>query len=521
MKTPVNKFLQFCKNYQSYILGFATILVVMAGATYKAWVTEDAFITLRVVDNFVNGYGLRWNIAERVQVYTHPLWMFYLSGVYYFTHEPFYTTIFASLFIVFIVACTVAYKNKNKPTLFVIFGLGFAASKALTDYSTSGLEFPFTMLGLTMIFLEFRRENYRDYVIYLWGCFLALNRLDICLLAIPACLYAFYYSERKWSERIGVALLCGMPLFLWLLFATFYYGYPFPNTYYAKLHGAVPKDELWGNGIKYFRTLFIRDLASAITMFLPIFLVKKNRVFFVFYAACAIYLLYILSIGGDFMMGRFFCPIIYLSLLLISFEFKPVLTANQNIIKYGYFVGFAVLYNFVLLIQPHDRAFIFGQFADERAFYVRTNWIFSDLNWEKDGLVVYGRDLKNRNQKFLIHGNIGMLGYILGPDTHIVDTHALSEPLLARLPKQKQVGWRVGHIRRDVPPGYEEFLKKGDSKRIDKDLKIYAKVIRELTQGHLFNKRRLQMIIDFNAGVYNPFLKNYRYKYNPILKALE
>src|SRR6187402_2076752 len=40
-----------------------------------AWVAEDAYITFRVVDNFTHGYGLRWNVAERVQVYTHPLWL--------------------------------------------------------------------------------------------------------------------------------------------------------------------------------------------------------------------------------------------------------------------------------------------------------------------------------------------------------------------------------------------------------------------------------------------------------------
>ena len=45
-------------------------LVVM-----RAWVAEDAYITFRVIENAFSGYGLRWNIHERVQVYTHPLWM--------------------------------------------------------------------------------------------------------------------------------------------------------------------------------------------------------------------------------------------------------------------------------------------------------------------------------------------------------------------------------------------------------------------------------------------------------------
>ncbi|MDP7573157.1 MAG: hypothetical protein QF391_16270, partial [Myxococcota bacterium] len=51
--------------------GAAVLSVVIA----QAWVSDDAFITFRVIDNFVHGYGLRWNVDERVEVYTHPLWL--------------------------------------------------------------------------------------------------------------------------------------------------------------------------------------------------------------------------------------------------------------------------------------------------------------------------------------------------------------------------------------------------------------------------------------------------------------
>ena len=43
-----------------------------------AWLSDDGFITFRTIDNFIHGYGLRWNVAERVQTYTHPLWMLLL-----------------------------------------------------------------------------------------------------------------------------------------------------------------------------------------------------------------------------------------------------------------------------------------------------------------------------------------------------------------------------------------------------------------------------------------------------------
>ena len=37
-----------------------------------AWLSDDSFINFRTIDNFLHGYGLRWNVAERVQSFTDP-----------------------------------------------------------------------------------------------------------------------------------------------------------------------------------------------------------------------------------------------------------------------------------------------------------------------------------------------------------------------------------------------------------------------------------------------------------------
>ncbi|MCX6552082.1 MAG: hypothetical protein NTY02_13965, partial [Acidobacteria bacterium] len=60
---------------------FAVVLVVFAWIFLaNSWVGDDAYITFRVSDNLIHGYGLRWNVAERVQAYTNPLWMFVMAG---------------------------------------------------------------------------------------------------------------------------------------------------------------------------------------------------------------------------------------------------------------------------------------------------------------------------------------------------------------------------------------------------------------------------------------------------------
>jgi arabinofuranosyltransferase len=43
-------------------------------------VSDDGYITFRVVDTLWSGYGPNFNPGERVQAYTHPLWFFYLAA---------------------------------------------------------------------------------------------------------------------------------------------------------------------------------------------------------------------------------------------------------------------------------------------------------------------------------------------------------------------------------------------------------------------------------------------------------
>src|SRR5919106_1295954 len=76
----------------------------------NAWIGDDAYITFRVVDNFVNGYGLTFNPDERVQAYTHPLWMLLLSVLYLVTSDLFYTTLAVSYGFC-VVALAVVFKS--------------------------------------------------------------------------------------------------------------------------------------------------------------------------------------------------------------------------------------------------------------------------------------------------------------------------------------------------------------------------------------------------------------------------
>lgn len=81
------------------LIGYAVL------AYQTAWLSDDAFISLRTVSNLLAGYGPRWNVGERVQTFTHPLWMFLLTAAHAITGEPFYSTLYLS----WLVSCTAAW----------------------------------------------------------------------------------------------------------------------------------------------------------------------------------------------------------------------------------------------------------------------------------------------------------------------------------------------------------------------------------------------------------------------------
>jgi len=174
------------------VIGAAALL---GRALSEAWIGEDALITFRTIDNFVNGYGLRWNVDERVQTYTHPLWLFLNTIPYAITREVPYTLASVCL-VCSLGAYSIVARRCVKRPLLLLFGvcLPIAASQSLVYYSTAGFETPlgFLLLALfAVILLPVERDRPTR-----WGWLVAVaalaavNRLDYVLLVAPACAYA-------------------------------------------------------------------------------------------------------------------------------------------------------------------------------------------------------------------------------------------------------------------------------------------------------------------------------------------
>ena len=283
-------------------------VIVLGLIVRSAWVAEDAYITLRTIDNWLGGDGLRWNVSERVQAYTHPLWMLALSAVYALLRDGFAA---AALLGVFTSVAALLVLVRLARSTGHAFGalLLLAFSRSFIDFSTSGLENPLSHLLIATFCLCYAVRGDALWRLSGLASLIALNRADAVLLIAPALAHAAYLSlQQRGARRTALELAWGaIPLLVWEAFSLFYYGTLVPNTAFAKLNTGVSRSELLVQGAIYLRDALSWDPPVLLIIALGLGFAWNGRSSQLRWIGLGIllYLLYIVRIGGDFMVGRF------------------------------------------------------------------------------------------------------------------------------------------------------------------------------------------------------------------------
>ena len=496
-----------------YLFVFIIFLILLR----TAWVADDAFLTMRTVDNFVHGYGLRWNILERVQIYTHPMWMFLLSAIYFVIRDPFIVfyglTTILSVFTVYLFGV----KFATSPAKAVIGFSILIFSKAFIDYSTSGMENPLTHL-LVLIFLFIFLEGDQRPITGFWLFFIAslaaFNRMDTFLILLPALVMTLH--EYKSFRMLLYAGLGFLPFILWELFSLIYYGFPFPNTAYAKLGTGIDDIQLILQGIRYTVDSLQRDPVTLAVIIIGVLLAIRSRDSKHILIALGIvfYVLYIIKIGGDFMSGRYFSILLLAASILIVRTMKVNFSRN-NLLLLGLIAILGVSAsnpNLSNRLSPADNVRRFG-ITDERRVYFRTLALINldwktrqpDHIWAQQGL-----EHKAKGRVLSIGPANGLFAFYAGPELHVVDTHGLGDPLLARLPTYNTSDFIIGHFFRVVPDGYWKYKRSFGNQIKNENLRQYYEKLSILIHDEeLFSKERLLTIWRLNTGYYDHLLNAY------------
>lgn len=514
---------RFFTTGTAYILLFA--LIGYGWLVYRtAWINDDALITVRTVQNFLDGYGLRWNVDERVQTFTHPLWMLFLLLLIAVTSDFFYTILFFSI-VVSLAAVSLLLLQKFgglSAKLLAVFILCF--SQSFIDYSTSGLENPLThlLLGCFIItYLGVKNTSKRFALLSFISCLAALNRLDTILLFLPPLLLAFPWKTR-WRS-LGVLLLCFIPFFCWHLFSLFYYGSIVPNTAYAKLDlGLYGIEDRFLSGLTYLMNSLITDpiTLTVIALTAVIVVLTKDRFRFALICGVGLYLFYIVWIGGDFMNGRFLSAPLFVSASALASS-QWLTGRRKNVLLWPVVIAVGVFGRHPPVFTDHNygkgwsRDESFGMYGvhDERAVFFQTNSLINArrMNPYKKNhpWVGLGRALRRGKKSVRVVEVIGHTGVFAGPDQHLVDIWGLADPLLARLPPSEQ---GYGHATRTIPKGYYETLQTGKNHIQDRRLAQYYKKLKLVVRGELFAPERLWEIWNINTGKYNHLIEAYSYR---------
>ncbi|AXR63326.1 hypothetical protein [Leptospira mayottensis] len=533
------------KKISSRIVLFFLFLLYTVLFYHSAWLSDDSFITFRVVDNFLNGFGLRWNPWERVQVYTHPLWLFLLIPTQWIVQD-----ISASVYILSY-ACGILFLSVYCFTLLKFrYGLGlifislstFFSSRIFIDYNTSGLENPLSFLLLLFFEIKFyslylngKPENTAadSFEIGFLAGLLLLTRLDLILfLAVPLCVLLGKIFK---DQRIQFLKYSFLGIFIWLLYLCFslvYFGSLLPNTFYAKTNVLSSLPEQILVGWDYLRISLKWDPIALFIFGMHVFWIisepvlrrftktkwalseKEKGILFLSFSSIVFVFMYLLQIGGDFMAGRFLGTCLIVSVfsqslfLALHFENSKLniqkLLFTSSVIVSVYFFAYSaspLRYIFQRSLIRVEKGIV-----DERASYQDNtslkHW-FEGITPDTHPWAQYAKRIALYNpktnlntsefQRVQITTNVGLPGFYGGPGIHWIDLLGITDPFLARLPGK---GF-PGHYIRLLPQGYKEYIEETVVSLSNPELDRFYYEIRLLSEEDIWTKERWKVIVDF------------------------
>jgi len=328
----------------SRVHAFALLAISAAFALHATWlacVADDAFITFRFARNLVRGNGLVWNEGGLpVEGYTNFLWMLLSSAWIALGQDP---GLGGQVLGTFAGTFVIVYVYRFARRLFGQKAWGalipvslLAVSGPHAAWATSGLEtslFALCAVGSVYHFLSYEKKGARsDLALTCFFLFMAiLTRPEGVLLLVGLCVVApILFSDRIGALARDATLPLGLLLGLFTLYFAWrwnYFGYPLPNTFYAKTGGGMGQ---LLRGLRHaleFAGLYLlpvlplvvagailrrrsadtaradaRNIASRI---------RENAATWVCAGFCIAYTAYICVVGGDYMsMFRFFVPIL-------------------------------------------------------------------------------------------------------------------------------------------------------------------------------------------------------------------
>ena len=353
MRRSVSRLLAHVRSRPLAIALLAAPLLMMAMAYHRRWLSDDGYIDLRVVKQVLAGNGPVFNLGERVEAFTNPLWLGVLAlvgslGVPLEAAAVTLGIVFATLAVIIVELGAASLLRRCEAeaegAILPAGALAFAAIPPAWDFATSGMEGGLTFFWLaTAFWLVARRSTSAsgESVGGFWsrpgaiGVVVGLGPLirpDLGLFMV-AYLAALIVDvarieptrTRAIRRSIGlVAISLAVPL-AYQVFRMGYYGGAVSNTALAKEASLV----FYARGLDYVVD-FLRPYWLAVPLTAAVALLamgcrgQRTRnwasvaIGAAPVAAGLLDAFYVIRMGGDFMHGRLLLPGVFGVLLPVG-----------------------------------------------------------------------------------------------------------------------------------------------------------------------------------------------------------
>ena len=290
-------------NHPSYrkwlwiVLTFGIIVLLFQGWRLFYFLTDDAFISFRYIDNHMHGFGYVWNRApfRPVEGYTNFLWMVVLEGIWRgFGIEPprscnvvslaFSVVTLATTFLIVLKMQLGKALGAFRIELALLALLFCVTNRTFLAWTSSGLESAlFNALFIVWVYSTLylaSRYFFGGTLVTASAALLCLTRPDGILFVLASLLFALAALAQEVHRTQGFAgrlLLPFGPLLLvvWhMTFRRFFYGEWVPNTFFAKSAAIWPE-----SGLRYLAS-FAMEYGIPLLVVLALVAIWRSRVAF-------------------------------------------------------------------------------------------------------------------------------------------------------------------------------------------------------------------------------------------------
>jgi hypothetical protein len=444
------------------------LLIGLTVAVLLAWVCDDSFISFRYAENLVNGRGLVYNAGERVEGYTNLLWTLLIAAFMKAGADPVPVAEYLGIAAYGALALCLAHWSWRRARRTGRAFLPLAAGLVLVSndfhvWASGGLEtmlFAYLALqGLVLTRMD-RGGRRAPALAGILFALLVLTRPDGLLFAAAGAL-SYWIAPRGLPRRArldhSVTTLAPVAITLALLipFKLSYYGEIFPTAFYSK---SVLRP-YYSQGLVYVGLYLAKNwfLIAALALALAARRLGRwnsapadGRHGAFFLGTCALFVAYLVHIGGDFMFARRLVPAIPLVFLAIEERLVRVPRRRAQAA-----LAVAALAAAALTFVPHGLIYSGAPYriryvADEPRFYSADR-----IEWRKDQARVVGQALAGTNVRVAFEGGMCVFGYY-SKLPYLAEMTGLTQYSLAKLPLDKR-GF-VGHEK----SGDEQWLTEND-----------------------------------------------------------